>query len=114
MRTKNVSQSFDELRDKEMLEAHRKLNRVLDSGERDTSYWGIGPSRSICAQCLAENQISSTMMNGVDELFGTEAAMLAFQQFRKLYMAGEDEYSILSLIQLDAFMTGTIDSFKYV
>lgn len=83
MRTQNVSENFDESRDEEMLGVHRKVNLNLMSVERDTFYWRTASSRSICAQSLAKHPFELTMMDGVDELFGNEAAKLAFQQFQR-------------------------------
>lgn len=52
------------------------------------------------------------MTDRFDELGIKENVSWQLQQFMKLGIEDEDECSILSLIQFEAFMTGTKDSSK--
>lgn len=78
MHTKNVSETFDQSTDEDMLETHRKLNRNLISSYQDTSYWRTDLSSSICPPSPVENPIALTAIDVIDELFGHEASRLDF------------------------------------
>lgn len=96
----------------EMKMAYSKIYRLLQSGERDISWWRTAKVDEICngtanrSSTLTESAESD---GTVDGLFQNEPARKAFQQFSKYFTKPTYDATVLSLIRLDALVTGIVD-----
>lgn len=72
----------------------------------------VGPFEDICANNAVLGD-SRTEIN-MDKLFGNDPAREALRAFCKFRVSPEEESTVTGLIQLDAVITATIDSFKEI
>lgn len=111
VRPKDAPDDFDVLRAEEQASAYARLYKEHTDGTRDTSYWRRASFEDIChVDVLYKPPISNA--SGVDNIFGNEPSRRAYIFFRKHAIVAMSETSCMTIIRLDAVMTGIIDSFK--